>query len=479
MDSQTLGVRYQIQQELGRKAGRKTLLCADQATGELVVVKVLAFNSDFEWDDLKLFEREAEALKSLSHPAIPRYLDYFEVNSSELKGFALVQNYIAAQSLVQHVNAGRIFAEADVKEIAKAVLEILIYLHRQNPPLIHRDIKPSNILLGDRTGNQVGKVYLVDFGSVQTTAAQEGATRTIVGTYGYMPPEQFGGRTVPASDLYSLGATLIYLLTGVHPANLPQKDFCIQFEQEIDISLALSSWLQQMCEPNLERRFSSAYQALQVMSQTYNLLALDHSGKGREILEVNLTDRFKFRKSNEMLEVFVLPVPFDFLNLLFQLFVVSVFSGVGVLMLYSSFAALNITYLFVPILLFVYLYFTSDYFVSRTLYLNQEQILFTQSLFGYFKFNLAPPPSREGIVKLVYFPEFIEYRETAQGSRKYPVTVGAQLEIWAGVYHYKFPGTKATLPERELQWLAKELGTWLNVPILYADTQPEDRQDIQ
>jgi hypothetical protein len=81
---------------------------------------------------------------------------------------------------------------------------------------------------------------------------------------------------------------------------------------------------------------------------------------------------------------------------------------------------------------------------------------------------------------LVYFPEFIEYRETAQGSRKYPVTVGAQLEIWAGVNHYKFPGTKATLTERELQWLAKELSTWLNVPILYADAQPsEDQQDIQ
>jgi serine/threonine protein kinase len=474
MDSQFLGARYQIEQELGRKAGRKTLLCIDQATGELVVVKLLAFNSDFEWDDLKLFEREAEALKSLSHPAIPRHLDYFEVNSSELKGFALVQSYIAAQSLSHHVNAGRIFTETDVKEIAQAILEILVYLHRQNPPLIHRDIKPSNILLGDRSGNSVGKVYLVDFGSVQTVAAQEGATRTIVGTYGYMPPEQFGGRTVPASDLYSLGATLIYLLTGTHPADLPQKDFCIQFEQETDINLALGNWLQRMCEPNLERRFSSAYQALQAMSQNYNLLVSDHSGKGGEILEVNLADRFKFRKSNEVLEVFVLPVPFDFLNLLFQLFIISVFSGAGVLMLYSSFAALNITYFFIPILLFVYLYFTSDYFVGRTLYLSQEEILFTQSLFGYFRFNLAPPSLREDIVKLVYFPEFIEYRETAQGSSKYPVTVGAQLEIWAGVYHYKFPGAKATLPERELQWLAKELSIWLSVPILYADTQPSE-----
>jgi serine/threonine protein kinase len=333
MDSQTLEVRYQIQQELGRKAGRKTLLCADQATGELVVVKVLAFNSDFEWDDLKLFEREAEALKSLSHPAILRHLDYFEVNSSEIKGFALVQSYIPAKSLSDHIQTGRIFTETDVKEIAQAILEILVYLQRQNPPLIHRDIKPSNILLGDRSGNSVGNVYLVDFGSVQTIAAREGATRTVVGTYGYMPPEQFGGRTVPASDLYGLGATLIYLLTGVHPADLPQKDFCIQFEQETDISLAFSSWLQQMCEPNLERRFSSAYQALQAMRQTYNLIASDQSGKGNEILEVKLTERFQFRKSSEMLELSILPIQFNFLDLLFQLFVISVFSGAGVLLL--------------------------------------------------------------------------------------------------------------------------------------------------
>lgn len=110
MTGQILGTRYKLQQELGRRAGRRTLLCSEQATGKLVVVKLLAFNSDFEWDDLKLFEREAEALKSLSHPAIPRYLDYFEV-SSDLIGFALVQSYIPAQSLQEYVKLGRSFTK--------------------------------------------------------------------------------------------------------------------------------------------------------------------------------------------------------------------------------------------------------------------------------------------------------------------------------------------------------------------------------
>lgn len=223
--------RYEIQQLLGKKAGRRTLLAKDVVTGELVIVKLLVFSSDFEWDDLKLFEREAETLKSLSHPHIPRYLDYFEVNPPTIKGFALVQSYISAQTLEQYLQSGRSFSESDIKQIATAILEILIYLHGLYPPVIHRDIKPSNILLGERSGNNVGQVYLIDFGSVQTALGAEGGTRTVVGTYGYMPPEQFGGRTVTASDLYSLGATLIYLVTGTHPADLPKKIFVSSLSQ--------------------------------------------------------------------------------------------------------------------------------------------------------------------------------------------------------------------------------------------------------
>jgi serine/threonine protein kinase len=133
----------------------------------------LSFSSDFEWEELKLFEREAETLKSLTHPAIPRYLDYFELNSSAYKGFALVQTYLEGKSLEEHLKGGRTFSEADIKEIATAILEILNYLHSRQPAVIHRDIKPSNILLTNRSGNSVGEVYLVDFGSVQTLAARK------------------------------------------------------------------------------------------------------------------------------------------------------------------------------------------------------------------------------------------------------------------------------------------------------------------
>ncbi|NCQ76365.1 MAG: protein kinase, partial [Microcystis aeruginosa W13-13] len=190
-----------------------------------------------------LFEREAETLKHLDCRSIPEYIDYFEVQTDTYQGFALVQSYIEAKSLKEQIENGRKFSEAELQELAKSILGILIYLHGLNPPVIHRDLKPSNILLKDRSGHSIGNVYLIDFGSVQTVAQQEQATLTIVGTYGYMPPEQFGGRTVAASDLYSLGTTLIYLATGIHPADLPQKDGKIQLNNLANLSPAFVHWL--------------------------------------------------------------------------------------------------------------------------------------------------------------------------------------------------------------------------------------------
>ncbi|MBR8836328.1 MAG: serine/threonine protein kinase [Stigonema ocellatum SAG 48.90 = DSM 106950] len=268
MIDQVLSDRYEIQKQLSNHAGRRTFVARDFVRKELVIVKLLTFGNGFEWDHLRLFEREAKILQTLSHPAIPKYLDYFDVDLPNGKGFALVQTYIDARSLDVHLEAGRSFSLAEVKQIASNLLEILIYLHEQRPPIIHRDIKPSNILLANGSAHSAGEVYLVDFGSVQNCAAVEGGTFTIVGSYGYMPLEQFGGRSVPASDLYALGATLIYLLTRVHPANLPQQDSRIQFEQVTELSSDLSRWLKKMLEPSLDRRFSSALVALEALKKS-------------------------------------------------------------------------------------------------------------------------------------------------------------------------------------------------------------------
>ncbi|KAM3101328.1 serine/threonine protein kinase [Phormidesmis sp. 146-12] len=270
--------RYHIQKQLGKKAGRLTLLAQDLQTGESVVIKRLTFSSDFTWDDLKLFERETETLRSLSHPSIPGYVDSFEIDTVNGQGFALVQSYIEARSLEDHLKAGRRFSELEVKQIVNDLLGILDYLHSRQPPVIHRDIKPSNVLLTDRSGNSAGQVYLVDFGSVQTLATREGQTVTVVGTYGYMPPEQFGGLASAASDLYSLGATAIALLTGMHPADLPQRNLCLQFEKAAQVSPEFGSWIKQATAPSVEKRFTSARSALQALNQPEirHLQPLDH-----------------------------------------------------------------------------------------------------------------------------------------------------------------------------------------------------------
>jgi eukaryotic-like serine/threonine-protein kinase len=259
--------RYEIQRQLGKNAGRQTLLAYDQQENQQVVIKLLTFDQDFEWDDLKLFEREAETLKALSHPNIPRYLDFFEIDLPDAKQLGLIQSYVEGRSLDNYLKSGRNFTESEIKQLVKSLLEILQYLHGRKPPVIHRDIKPSNIILGNRTGNSIGEVYLVDFGSVQTLATQEGRTVTVVGTYGYMPPEQFGGRAVPASDLYGVGTTAIALLTGKHPADLPQEDLRIQFERAAHFPPTpdFIEWLTQMTEPDLKLRFASAQVALEAL----------------------------------------------------------------------------------------------------------------------------------------------------------------------------------------------------------------------
>ncbi|WP_375476347.1 serine/threonine protein kinase [uncultured Nostoc sp.] len=468
MIGEILGERYEVQQLLGKKAGRRTLLARDLQIQELVVIKLLSFSSDFEWDSLKLFEREAETLKNLAHPSIPGYLNYFEVNLPTIKGFALVQTYIRAQTLEQCLQTGRSFTEAEVKQIAKALLEILVYLHRLYPPVIHRDIKPSNILLGERSGNSVGQVYLVDFGSVQTVLASETGTRTVVGTYGYMPPEQFGGRTVAASDLYSLGATLIYLVTGTHPADLPQKDFRIQFEQLANLSPSFSNWLKWMVEPSLERRLSSAAEAMSTTGSAYAALEKPQP-TNLPTLVVGKPDGSKIQltKNGDSLEIIVPPSGFDPSIVFTGLFAIAWNSFVllwTIILLLANFPA-NIPFALFSLpfwgvgFLMVYK-FLFHLFGRICLRLNSEQIALTWELFSW-KFYRPRASPRQSINKLVYIPK--HFTKDSEGTR---IAVPAQLDIWVGVKKYHFGGSGGAIKsEAELEWLAQELSDWLGLPI--------------
>lgn len=263
---QILHERYQLKQRLGKNAGRQTWLAEDIGVSppESVIVKLLAFGGEVQWDDLKLFEREAQVLKQLNHPRIPKYRDYFHIDD-QLLWFGLVHEYIPGSSLKELLTQGKRFTQKQIRKIAADVLKILKFLHQLNPVVLHRDIKPSNLIWGEDD-----LVYLVDFGAVQDRAIKEGATFTVVGTYGYAPMEQFGGRAVPASDLYALGATLIHLLTGTTPAELPQQNLRISFQERVNLSPGMVKWIERLTEPAPEQRFKTAAEALSALASGRN-----------------------------------------------------------------------------------------------------------------------------------------------------------------------------------------------------------------
>ncbi|MDY6804471.1 MAG: serine/threonine-protein kinase [Cyanobacteriota bacterium] len=253
-----LNNRYRLKHILNNNALRQTWLAEDKKEGDRAVVKILNMGASLKWEDLKLFEREAKVIQELDKSQLPKYRDYFALDESNFL-FALVTEYVPGVSLKEKLKKRHKFTGEEIEWIATEVLENINYLHELNPPILHRDIKPSNLIWGEDD-----RIHLIDFGSVQIQPSTAGATFTVVGSYGYTPLEQFGGKAVPASDLYALGTSLVHLLTGVLPAELPQKDFRILFRDRVnpDIKPKLISWLEKLTEPGLEKRFTSAKEAL-------------------------------------------------------------------------------------------------------------------------------------------------------------------------------------------------------------------------
>jgi serine/threonine protein kinase len=423
MANYMLGERYKIVQHLGKKAGRRTILARDLQSTEQVVIKLLSLNDDFEWDDLELFEREALTLKTLKHPAIPSYIDYFEINTPEQKGFALVQSYIPVPTLEQYLNTGRTFTETEVKQIARQILEILIYLHEQNLPVIHSDIKPSNILIDLNTNTN--PVFLIGFDCVKKNTLSN-LENTVLGTYGYMAPEQFEGTAVPASDLYSLGATLIHLVTGTHPANLLQTDLQIEFSELT--SSSLSTWLQWMTQPSLQQRPDSARYSLEVLDVPH-LLKL----KSSQLVSIKATgSKIQLSKSIGALSVLIPPSGFDTAVLFLALFAVAWNAGVfaWTVSALSMPAPINIPLAlfslpFWGVGCFIIYWVLFSLFGKTRLQINQNYIALTYELFG-FKYHQSRP----------------------------------------GVNEYRLAVNKGNIKSQvELEWLAHEVSNWLDMPI--------------
>jgi serine/threonine protein kinase len=190
------------------------------------------------------FAREADTLAQLKHPAIPAISDRFDDQNRHY----LVMEYVEGRNLEEEIAVrGGPLPEGLVIDIARQLCDVLGYLHGLIPPLVYRDMKPSNVMLTEK-----GRVVLVDFGIARLfKAARKG---TMIGTLGFAPPEQYQGVADPRSDIYSLGATLHYVVTGRDPEKFPPFSFPPIRELRPDISSNLAGAIDRALAYQMDRR---------------------------------------------------------------------------------------------------------------------------------------------------------------------------------------------------------------------------------
>ncbi|HEY9633725.1 MAG TPA: serine/threonine-protein kinase [Coleofasciculaceae cyanobacterium] len=254
--------RYQVLRMIGRGGFGVTFLATDALLpGQpMCVIKQLCPKvsdpSALE-NARRRFEREAKILAKLgSHSQIPMLLDYFVADGE----FYLVQEYIRGATLARLVRRSGCFSEASVRRFLREMLPVLEYIHNQK--VIHRDIKPQNII----RCQDDGRLVLIDFGAVKEQIAQAGDTSMklptthFIGTVGFAPPEQFSLRPIFASDIYSLGITCLYLLTGKAPLDFDsdRQTGEIVWQNSVRLSDPFAKILGKMLKISPQDRYRSA-----------------------------------------------------------------------------------------------------------------------------------------------------------------------------------------------------------------------------
>lgn len=306
---------YQVVHELGRnrEGGRISYLATSIDGQDRVVIKQFRFvQENTSWQGFKTYEREINILQAVNHPRIPRYLDSFETRD----GFCMVQEYKDAPSLASKKS----LTPTEIKDILVSILEILVDLQWRIPPIIHRDIKPENILVG-----KDNQAYLIDFGLARINNQELAMSSIIAGTPGFMPPEELFNRPLTkASDLYSLGATAIALLTSTPAAqvsNLIDNNYQFQFSHLSPLKTInpdFIDWLKIMVAPNLNDRFETAQSALEA------LRPIDITG-------VSTVERSKNRELNHT------PTPSELVSGVASVTIVSIIFMFGALYAFGSF----------------------------------------------------------------------------------------------------------------------------------------------
>jgi hypothetical protein len=258
----TIAERYEVVRQLGRGGFATTWLCRPKAEpARLVAVKELRLGASDavddgnpEWKHVELFEREAKVLAMLRHQSVPRVIEYFEHARERGLGLYLVQEYVDAPSLRERLDRGPLLGAEELERVVHGLLDVLEYLHGRAPPVFHRDVKPSNILIRDD-----GQPVLIDFGGVclgWRPPTQVGTT--VVGTFGYMPPEQLLGHVGATTDLYALGATLLELASGMPPHEFPWDTGRLEVPDDLPADPRLVRLIRALLEPAPRKRPASA-----------------------------------------------------------------------------------------------------------------------------------------------------------------------------------------------------------------------------
>ena len=207
------GSRYVIESILGRGGFSAVYLVRDRRDRQdLFALKEVI---DPSRRDRKRFTFEAEVLKRLKHRALPHVYQVFEYE--KLKRAYMLMDYIEGRDLeaLLQEQPGQCFSLPMVLSIMAPIVDALIYMHSQDPPIVHRDIKPANIIMQLRGGEAV----LVDFGIAKEYVIDTTTSVIRHGSPGYAAPEQYGSGTNPRTDIYGLGATIYTLLTGMVPVD--------------------------------------------------------------------------------------------------------------------------------------------------------------------------------------------------------------------------------------------------------------------
>jgi serine/threonine-protein kinase len=251
---------YQILRTLGRGGMGTTYLVWDktkknQGAPLLLVLKEMNASMVRIPKARELFEREARILKSLAHPGIPKYYDFFVENDRKYLVMELIHGHNLEQFIYQR---GPLDAHKATEWMIQ-VCHILTYLHNLQPPLIHRDVKPANLILR----NLDGRLMLLDFGAVKELGT---SLETRIGVEGYSAPEQYRGKPCPQSDIYGVGATIIFLVTGKAPMQYYRYQGS-KYEFDIPNIPNLTSQLGQVIAKACEPEYSDRYQTAQELAQ--------------------------------------------------------------------------------------------------------------------------------------------------------------------------------------------------------------------